>query len=474
MSTGRFLTAVGVVLVLLTGLACYFRFKEEKTAATVLVWASDDNPARAAQIEAFNRSNPDLKLVLDYHNLGLQNVARHSSEGSGPDIIDVSGHFLQAYAEAGVLMDVTDIAGKMGFSVEQQGWPQAAEAAICFGRQYGYYCNVGVPILIYNKNVFDYFKVPYPDESLTWEAFITLASKVNTGPTEVPNERIYALVDATTDVYFGSLGGEIFDENGFPDLTNSALQQAYQWKKDMLQKYKLAPSSTELKTMSGRGGWASGAINQFATGNFAMMLAGDWTLVGLTVAYENQIRERDPSVRSATHLPCGKPLRLGACPLPHITGKPPRYIISTRMAGINSLSPKRDQALRVLQYFAGPTYSALINRDMDWLPGNPEYAESGLVEKYPDLSRLQMHSTTTRSMAYGYVQRRSPFLLANDVSRILEVQMNRLETEERVVIADLLTQAQADAMLQLRRNIERKPHLKTLFEERTKTKNASY
>lgn len=469
MSTRNFFLIVVTVLGLLSALAYVWRPNRELRGRTQLVWVSDNNPVRTEQINAFNEANPNLHLTLDYNNSGAQKVILQCSSGVGPDLFDLGEQDLQTYVDAGILYDVTEISEKMNFSVQKQAWPQSKEAALCFGRQYTYYCNTGVNILMYNKNVFDYFGVPYPKEDLTWEEFVELSRNVNHATSEPKkefkiSEQIYAVTGASWQTYFESQRGEYFTQDGLLNLDSPEMRAALQFHKDMLFKYKLMPTTVEMRSMSGQGGWGSGNNNHFAAGRYAMMINGDWAMISFIKAYMNQLKTAKDQPSDPAKGPYNMPLRLGAVRIPHMTGSQPCYKVGARMAGINARSPHRDEALRVLQYFAGPTYSRILNEGNDWLPGNPTYADVGVKDVYPELARGEMHEITKASMAYGYLPRRSPFLLTSDITRVLGAQVARLESDSRLEVPDLISAATAELMTLLRRNIDRDPELKKKYE----------
>lgn len=435
-----------------------------------LTWATDNNPARTDQIRAFNGQHPGLNLRLDYNNADIQKILLQSSSGVGPDIFDMREEQLQSYVEAGILWDITDSAKEMGFSAETAVWPTARDEFIYLGRQYSYPCNVGADIIIYNKNVFDYFGVPYPEGLLTWDAFVELARQVNstTNPRSGASRRIFAVSGANWRVFFHSLGGEFFDEQGVPEIGQSeALRTAFQMHKDFLFGWKIMPSSMELRTMAGQGGWGAGNLNQFAAGRFAMIVTGEWSLIALARAHRQQVRvlEEQGVDPETLENPLDRPLRLGCMLIPRFADRPPKYQVMSRSAGINAHSPNREEALRFLQYLSGPEYSRLINAEADWLPGNPGYAELGVEPGPPDLERPALHAATIEAVRHGYSPRKSPFLLTADVIRVLGNQINRMESDPGLPVETLLETAHAELQTLLRRNLDRNPALRKQFEE---------
>ncbi len=154
MTTTRFLAAIFVALLLLSGLAYIWRPGKGPSGKTPLTWVSDNNPARTRQIQAFNEEHPHLDLSLDYASSGVQKIILQCASGVGPDIFDFNDESLDTFVEAGVLMDVSEQAKAMGFDAATAGWPSSYNTYNYLGKQYGFPCNTGAGILIYNKNVF--------------------------------------------------------------------------------------------------------------------------------------------------------------------------------------------------------------------------------------------------------------------------------------------------------------------------------
>lgn len=467
MKTGRFLLIVAAVLAVLTSIAMVWRPKPEDDGRTKLVWVSDNNPARAEQIGMFNTVHPELDLTLDYANSGLQKIILQCVSGVGPDVFSYSDEQLQTLVEAGVLMDVTDEAQAMGFSAAEAAWPGAREQMTYFGRQYGYSFNVDVYLLIYNKNIFDAFGVPYPEGLMTVEEFTELARKVN-GKVPGSNENVYAVQGMNWKILFSCLRGEFFTPEGRPDIANSeALKRAIATHRELIFTERVMPTSVDMKAMSGQGGWGAGSLNQFAAGKFAMTFSGQWSLTAIGRTYMHQVealRAQGLKPEDVTD-PMKRPLRLGAVLIPKYAGTEPTYRVLGRVVGVNRYSPHREKALTFLQYLTGPELSLTINQSIDALPGNPKYANLGLEEGPPDLARMEMHEKTTEAMAYGYIPRRSPYLLTSDVIRVLESQVSRMESMPSIPVERLLADAQKELDVLMRRNLERNPELKERYDK---------
>lgn len=464
MTTSRFLLCLFLLLGLLSLGALLWKSAGLPEGRKKLVWTSDNNPARSEQITTFNALNAGLHLQLDYGNNNLQKIILQSASGVGPDLISLgSGEDIQAMVEAGILWDITEQAEAGGFGFRDATWPGAKEAITCYGKQYAYPGNAGANVLIYNKNVFDALGLPYPADTMTWDEFAALGRQIGAAAKE-RQRAIYAVGELNWRIFFESQRGEFFDKLGGLHIADSPeLRTALQMHRDFIFRDRLMPTSVELRAQSGQGGWGKGYLNQFAAGRFAMITTGEWALLGFSRTHA--LQTADPSAAAKTD-PLERPLRIGAALIPRFAGKEPAYRVMLRGAAINARSPNRQEALKFLRYLAGPEYSELINRNADFLPGNPQYADLGIVPGPPDLSRLELHEKTKAAMAYTYQPRMSPFLLLGDVYRVLEAQIGRLESNPGLPVEDVLRSAQDELETLLRRNLAHDPDLKKLYEER--------
>jgi multiple sugar transport system substrate-binding protein len=471
MSTAKFLSLIFAILIALSVLAYFWRPSPGPSDKIPLVWVSDNNPARTAQINAFNQEHPDTNLVLDFGNGGTQKIVLQAASGVGPDIFDYSSDDLETLAAAGVLWNVTEAAEKMGFSMNKDLWPSGRETLSINGQQYGYPCNIGANIIVFNKNVFDHFGVPYPKGLMTWDEFLELAKKVNSITVGEPggSKSIFAVSGLTWRFFFDSMRGEFFTEDGRLDILDSpALTTAFQMHKDYLFTYRIMPTAVETKAMSGQGGWGGGNLNQFASNRFAMVVTGHWSLIAFNNAYKQSLdglKSKGIQIEDIKN-PLDRPLRIGGMMIPKFADREPSYLLQSRVAGINAKSPNREKALEFLQYLAGPVYSKFLNEGTDWLPGNPKYASLGVEPGPPDLDRVGLQEATTEAVAYGYCPRVSPFLLKTDVLRVLNAQISRLESSPEISVASLLKSANDELLTSMRRNLDRDPDLKKMYIER--------
>jgi multiple sugar transport system substrate-binding protein len=433
---------------------------------TRLVWVSDNNPARQEQIEIFNSLGEGRGLVLDYSNGGVEKIIVQSASGVGPDIFDTFNLAqLESIVEAGIAQNLQELPQADAYDADNL-WPAARDGLIFNGGQWGYPSNINVNILIYNKNVFDRFGIPYPEpyESMTWEAFLQLAQRLTD-----PETNTYGVLGMDWKNMVAFRKAQYFSDDGTRLLIDTPqMREVFRRCRNLLYQHEVQPSSLELKSMMTQGGWGGGgAVNQFVTGNFAMLNLGKWSIIGFQRALGTQKRrleqwETDPEG------PKPEILRLGSTLLPHFSDiGSPSYLINTRAAAVNSRSENKEMAADFIAYLAGPEYSRSINSSHDALPGNPKYADLGLAEGPPEFDVPQMHKNTVQSMDYGMVPRTSPFLLSFDVEQELDKQWSRIEADPDITVEQVLRDAQRQLERLMRRNIDRSPQLQELWRERT-------
>ena len=82
-----------IALVLLSLIARLTQPKPIAPTKTQLVWTSDDNPFRRAQLAPFNDLYPQYHLELDPGNVELEKVIVQSLAGVGPDLFDCYSGF---------------------------------------------------------------------------------------------------------------------------------------------------------------------------------------------------------------------------------------------------------------------------------------------------------------------------------------------------------------------------------------------
>lgn len=472
------LITVLLILIGLSAIAFWLKPGVPTDGKTRITYLTPITVARTLQVDTFQKLNPDV-LVNKQSGYKwaelttLSKVIIQCSTGVGPDLFDAEGlQQLQSYVEAGLASDITEDAKAGGFSLENM-WPGMEKVLFYNGKQYAYPATTGTNILLYNKNVFDQFGVPYPKSGMTWEECFDLAARV----TDTHKDRghvVYGLFNVNWSDFFTSMHGEYFSADGTRILLNSdTLKKAFQLHRELRFKRGITPTDLIAKNLSASGGDINNASNYnlFANGQFAMYLLGNFSTTYFREVHEVQTKLLNDWLKDPKHDPQKKPpvVRIGSVMIPHFDGLQPGYRLSTRAVVVNSKSKNRQGALKYLQYLSGPTYCGLVVRVNDMLPPNPKYATYHSEPTAEDLSEREMFQNTVDSMKYAYMPVRSPFLLMAELTRIIADKVGLLENNPNLKVEDLLNEAQRAAEEQMQTTLDRNPDLKAKYESLTGT-----
>ena len=433
-----------------------------------LVWVSDNNPQRVPQIERFNRMYPNCHLRLDPNNTGVTKIIVQSCAKVGPDIIDVYGvQQLQTYVEAGILLDVTEVAKERGFDPSVT-YPKAGAGLKIDGRQYCFPCNVNVDIIFYNKNIFDKLNVPYPPRMCTWDEMVKIAEKVTIRPEGAKLPECFGMANIHWQSVLRQNGATIFSEDRTKCVVDSPEAiEAITFYRDLMHKYNVMPTPLQKTAMTGEGGWGQGWLNWFGAQRLAMMKVGKWGLITFRMYIKEQRRakERWAKEHPGEPYPGPEPLNLGACHVPHFRDRPRCVILASRSAAVNRLSPHAEQAVNFLAYLTTKDYCETINEGADALPGNKQFGsvEAMHNEEFPEEDI--MNELTIEATQWGVVKQVSPFIDAGTVLRLIETQIQRIESDSDLDVSTAMNQAARDVNKQIQKNVERDPHLKQRFAE---------
>lgn len=408
---------------------------------TVLRWATDPNPARDRQSAGFAQQYPGLRVVTESGD--ATRLIVQCATGVGPDLMDIPETTMYSMAQAGLLVPLDDLAREHGFSLDKT-YPSIRDALVVDGRQYRFPCNVNVQAVLYNKAIFDDHGVPYPQPDWTWDDFVTTAQAIASNPSRSGKKHIpvanWSPHDLLADLFVAH-GARYFSEDGLTSQLDSPQAiAAFQQYHDLIFKYRVLPTPEQSAAMSSQGGWGSGGINWFSSGEAAMIIIGRWFTV--QAANFPEIAGHLASVR-----------------LPRVPGQPSRGAARTRAAAINALSPHRDEAVKFLTYLASLEYGASIVRDGDSLPPNPALAKDGAALTNKAVPDAAFHQVFVDAIRDGRPLDSSPFVDPAQVSRWMMESIGKIEN--RVLTPEeAARQLAAEVNKTIQRNIEREPALR--------------
>jgi multiple sugar transport system substrate-binding protein len=420
-----------------------------KPGITSIRWCTDVNPARAVQTEIFHKVNPTLEVVLDPG--ARQKLIVQCATGTGPDVMDVyNGEEMVSFVEAGILLDLTDIAKEKGFSPENT-YPAVRGRLMVEGRQYRFPCNVWANAVIYNRAIFDDHGVPYPDENWTYEQFIEASKQILDKPSKSGTKHIPVANFSSRWFYLDLMvgyGGCYYKDQGLRSALDSPEAiQAMQFYYDLIYKYHALTTPSEAAAMSSQGGWGSGGLNWFSSERAAMIFIGRWYLCQVP---------NFPALKG----------KMGAALLPRCGERPSSGQCGTRAAGINVKSPRREEAIKFLQYLASPDYSQVIVNDGDAMPPNPALARTGKDLVNEAVDDPVFHQVFVDALKNARSLDMSAFIDVNQVMRWLDERIGLVENE-KATPEEAMRSLAKEVNETIRLNLERRPDLQKKYERVT-------
>ncbi len=414
-----------------------------------LYWSTDPNPARARQIAAFEALHPGIRVLVDPGAAtDPTKLMVQCATGVGPDIIDAYNlEQMVGYAEAGILLDITEHAQEMGFGPEDT-YPALQPRLFYEGRQYRYPRNAYANCIVYNKDLFDEVGIPYPEPGWTYDDLAAIGRRIG-AYRGTDGRRIIPLANWAPQMVVQDLmvayGADWLDANGLVSTLDAPEAiQALQQYHDMIYRDQTIPTPVEAASFATQGGWG-GAINWFAAERAAMISIGRWILILL------------PNFPELAD-------KLGAVVLPrlphqdHSTG-----ICDAAGPGVNAKSPHWREALFFLQYLTTPEYNRIIIEGGDSLPPNPVMAQRGEDLVSPVLPDPAFHQSFIDAIAHANVLSASSFIDPNLVGIWFLEAIQRVENN--VQTPETAFRALASEINErIRMNLARRPDLQRKFE----------
>ena len=172
------LTAVGLTAVLGAGLlaGCGGKDGESKDGKVELVmsvWDSDQQPVMEKMAEAYNKEHPNVtvKTQLTTWSEYWTKLEASATGGSAPDIITMNVLHVEEYADAGILMDLTEAEAKSDLKINENFPAPLVDGYTVEGKLYGIPKDFDTNAVFYNKEIFDKAGVAYPQDGWTFEDF---------------------------------------------------------------------------------------------------------------------------------------------------------------------------------------------------------------------------------------------------------------------------------------------------------------
>lgn len=238
-----------------------------------MMWNPVELEQQKVAIAAFEAAHPGVKVdaqampVSDYWT----RVSALAAADDLPDVMAMSSGFVQDWADAGNLADLSEYAASLDSSAY-------FESALNVGRindgMYAFPRNWVAPVLYYNKDAFDAAGLDYPNAEWTWEQFKDAATaltldKNNDGTVDQWGYWVYGRY-AQTDGWVYRNGGKLLNDGGTAIELNDQAIAALRFLTDLVNVDKVAPAPKDLEGVRQQ--------DVFPLGMAAMWVDGSWNI----------------------------------------------------------------------------------------------------------------------------------------------------------------------------------------------------
>lgn len=147
--------------------------KGGKVELTMSVWDSDQEPVMKEMAKKYSESHPDVtvKTQLTTWDEYWTKLEASATGGSAPDIITMNVMHVEEYADAGILLDLTDAEAKSDLHAKDNFPAPLLEGYTVEGKLFGIPKDFDTNAIFYNKEIFDAAGVEYPKDGMTMEDF---------------------------------------------------------------------------------------------------------------------------------------------------------------------------------------------------------------------------------------------------------------------------------------------------------------
>lgn len=250
---------------------------ESKQISFMFRGGPEEQKAYEATVKKFETDNPGVKVKI-ITTTGDQYATKLKAAITGksvPDVFYFDPGDLRAYANGGVLKDITEYVSDVKFD---NIWKYGVDSyrydgeTVGQGSIYGLPKDVGPFALGYNKTMFEAAGIPLPDKDkpYTWDEFIKVnqqLTKDNNGDGKIDQYGTGFNVNWALQAFVWSNGADWLDEtNTKVTIDDPKFAEALQYFADMQNVYKITPSIEDAATLDTYQRWMKGELAFFPVG----------------------------------------------------------------------------------------------------------------------------------------------------------------------------------------------------------------
>ena len=253
----------------------------QKTNIRYFTWTQEQEPGDRITLGEFQKENPNISVdlqILPWDQYWQKIQTEIAGSATADVFMNQTWYFktLQA-AKSAEPLDAYIARDNIDMSKHNQ---RVVQIYTDNGKLYAMPQDWDCICIVYNKDLFDKYGVPYPDDKLDWNpvdggSFIKLAQRMTrdsngndaTSPNFNPDNAVswgYLIMNSNNQCYWNFIrmnGGDILD------FANPKTVEAVQFLQDIMYKYHVAPAYSTVQAPVG-----------FNTGTIAMYTDGNWDL----------------------------------------------------------------------------------------------------------------------------------------------------------------------------------------------------
>ncbi len=247
--------------------------KGGKVELTMAVWDSDQEPVMQKMAEAYTKEHPDVtvKTQLTTWTEYWTKLEASAMGNSSADIITMNVLHVEEYADAGILMDLTDAEKESDLKASENFPAPLLNGYTVEGKLYGIPKDFDTNAIFYNKEIFDNAGVEYPKDGMTFEEFRKLCEDLDAAglpegvyPVPVNRNSGQTTYDATIYANDGYILNEDNTEVGWDDpKTIGGIQP---WLDLVLDG--LSPSLEQMANTDPDSMFQGGQVAMYLSGNY--------------------------------------------------------------------------------------------------------------------------------------------------------------------------------------------------------------
>ena len=237
--------------------------KEEKNTVSFATWGSQSEISILNDIITdFEKENKIKVELIHIPQNYFQKIHLLFASNLAPDVVFMNNQNIQLYANANLLEDLS----KYFPTVEKEYYNEALNCFKIDNKLYAIPRDISNMVLYYNKDIFKKTKVKLPNEIKNIEELTELAKKISTKDAwgiNCEDNPLYWMFFLSANG-----GGVISDDKKEIIINKKESLEALNLYKDYIHKYKIAPSLSEIGSMT--------TAQMFINGRLAMYLGGRW------------------------------------------------------------------------------------------------------------------------------------------------------------------------------------------------------